>query len=75
MTRSYGRQYPDGPLEPPPGWPEGAGEFMRNMLGGQQEPGPPWTHTLVPPEPTGQDEDGNPLYPEPGPAMTLTERQ
>jgi hypothetical protein len=29
---------------------------------------------LVPPEPIGEDEDGNPLYPEPGPSMTLTER-
>lgn len=37
------------------------------------EPGPPWTHTLVPPEPIGEDEDGNPVYPEPGPAFTLTD--
>ena len=44
------------------------------MLGGTEpEPGPPYTHTIVPPEPIGEDEDGNPLYPEPGPAFTLTE--
>ena len=52
-------------------WPA-LGEVMHNILGGSEpEPGPPWTHTIVPPEPIG--EDGNPLYPEPGPAMTLTE--
>ena len=49
---------------------------MHNILGGTEPPpGPPYVHTLVPPEPIGEDADGNPLYPEPGPAMTLTERQ
>ena len=28
-------------------------------------------HTFWPPEPVGEDEDGNPVYPEPGPAFTL----
>ena len=55
-------------------WPDSAGAFLHNMLGGTEpEPGPPYTHTIVPPEPIGEDEDGNPLYPEPGPAMTLTD--
>jgi hypothetical protein len=52
------------------------GEVLHNMLGGgDPEPGPPWTHTIVPPEPIGWDEDGNPVYPEPGdvPAFTITE--
>ena len=49
------------------GWPEVAGEFPASMLGGDPEPGPPYTHTLVPPEPIGEDEDGNLIYPEPGP--------
>ena len=57
-----------------PMWPDSAGAFLHNMLGGTEpEPGPPYTHTLVPPEPIGEDEDGNLLYPEPGPAFTLTE--
>ena len=71
---SVGRQYPDGPLEAPPDWPDGAGRFLHNLLNPASAPGPPWTHTIVPPEPIGWDEDGNPLYPEPGPAVTLTER-
>ena len=54
-------------------WPA-LGEVMHSILGGSdREPGPPYTHTIVPPEPIGEDEDGNLLYPEPGPAMTLTE--
>jgi len=52
-------------------WPEGAGEFLNDLLNPASAPGPPWTHTIVPPEPIGWDADGNPLYPEPGPAATL----
>lgn len=53
---------------------EAMGEVMHNILGGASPaPGPPYTHTLVPPEPIGEDEDGNPIYPPPGPAYTLTE--
>ena len=103
---SQGRQHPDGPLEPPPGWfADGAdfaaglaagvqqspsreleqafagiyrnliaaGEFMTALLGAPEQPGPPYVHTFVPPEPIGQDEDGNDIYPPPGPAWTLTE--
>lgn len=40
--------------------------------GASSEPGPPYTHTIVPPEPIGEDEAGNPIYPEPAPAYTLT---
>lgn len=47
---SRGRQYPSGPLEPPPGWPEAAAAFLADMLGGAPEPGPPYTHTLVLPD-------------------------
>ena len=36
--------------EPVIAFPEDAGEFLGNMLCGDPEPGPPWTHTLVPPE-------------------------
>jgi len=58
------------PAEVPPG----AGHFLHNLLNPPSMPGPPYTHTIVPPEPIGWDDDGNPLYPEPGPGMTLTER-
>lgn len=54
-------------------WPEAVGGFLHNMLGGEPETGPPYTHTFVAPEPIGEDEDGNPVYPEPGPAFTLTD--
>jgi hypothetical protein len=57
--------------------PDGAGEFLHNILGGSEpEPGPPYTHTIVPPEPAGWDEDGNPVdpEPEPGPAFTVSDR-
>ena len=54
-------------------WPA-LGEVMHSILGGSdREPGPPYTHTIVPPEPIGEDEDGNLLYPEPGPAFTLAD--
>ena len=53
-------------------WPA-LGEIMHNILGGTPEPGPPYTHTIVPPEPLYWDDFGSPVYPEPGPAMTLTE--
>jgi hypothetical protein len=33
-------------------WPDSAGEFVHNMLGGSDPaPGPPYVHTIVPPEP------------------------
>jgi hypothetical protein len=54
-------------------WPDGAGEFLHNLLSPVSTPGPPYTHTLVPPGPIGWDEDGNPLYPEPGPAFTVSD--
>ena len=34
----------------------------------------PYVHTFAPQEPAGEDGDGNPVYPEPGPSFTLTER-
>ena len=54
-------------------WPEGAGEFLHNLLNPASAPGRAWTHTIVPPEPLYWDDFGTPVYPEPGPAMTLTE--
>lgn len=48
------------------------GAFMAALLGPPPEPGPPYVHVFAPPEPIGQDEDGNDIYPEPGPALTLT---
>jgi hypothetical protein len=53
-------------------WPDGAGGFLHNLLSPVTPPGPPYTHTIVPPGPAGWDEDGTPIYPEPGPAYTLT---
>jgi len=60
---------PDLPL-----WPDSAGHFLHNLLNPEPQPGAPYTHTIVPPEPIGEDEDGNPVYPEPGPAHTLDRR-
>ena len=54
-------------------WQDGAGSFLHGLLHPEPKPGPPFTHTIVQPEPIGEDEDGNPLYPEPGPAMTLAD--
>jgi hypothetical protein len=86
MSETIGRQYPDGPLEAPAGWalpddwpecslnfwPEAAGAFLASLYGDPEpEPGPPYVHTIVPPEPIGEDEDGNLIYLEPGPAFTL----
>ena len=64
-----GREYAD----PEPAAWAALGEVMHRVLNPEPSPGPPYTHTLVHEEPIGWDEDGNPLYPEPGPAMTLTE--
>jgi hypothetical protein len=69
---------PGGKVVVRDGWPyfdpaplDGAGAFLKNMLGGPPEPGPPYTHTLAAPEPTGEDEDGNDIYPPPDPSHTL----
>ena len=55
-------------------WPDGAGEFMFSLFGDPAVTagGPPYVHTLKPVEPVGYDDDGNPIYPEPGPTHTLT---
>ena len=52
-------------------WPGSAGHFLHNLLNPAMQPGPPYTHTIVPPEPLYWDEFGTPVYPEPGPAMTI----
>ena len=70
LMTSRGRQYPDGPLEAPPGsiwgrlpadsaWTEAAGEFMHRMLNPEPEPGPPYVHTLVLAEPEYDEDDGS----------------
>jgi hypothetical protein len=56
----------------PAGSHAAVGEFLHNLLEPVSWPGPPWTHTIVPPEPAGWDKDGNPVYPEPGPAFTVS---
>lgn len=49
------------------------GQFLHNMLGGPEPaPGPPYTHTLVPPEPEYDDAGNEVWQPEP-PTYTLTE--
>jgi hypothetical protein len=58
---------------PPAGSHAAAGEFLHNLLSPVSQPGPPWTHVLLPPEPIGWGEDDNPIYPEPGPTHTLTD--
>lgn len=52
--------------------PPAMGTFLHGLLNPEPSPGPPWTHTMLPPEPTGEDEDEYPVYPEPGPAFTFT---
>ena len=66
-SRDCGRQ---GVAQPP------GLEFPGNYLGPAflPEPSPPYVHTFKSPEPVGWDDDGNPLYPEPGPSYTLTKR-
>src|ERR1700677_713962 len=79
-----GRQYPDGPLEAPPGWallddwpecslsfwPEAAWAFLFGDP--EPSPGPPYTHTFVPPQQAVFTASGKLLYrpPPPGPAWT-----
>jgi hypothetical protein len=54
--------------------PAGTGEILHNILsGGDPKPGPPWTHTIVPAGPIGELEAGTPVYPEPGPAFTVSD--
>lgn len=72
----HGRQYPDGPLPaeiPNVTVTRELGHFLSNLLNPASQPGPPYTHTIVPPEPLYWDDFGTPVYPEPGPAYTLTE--
>lgn len=88
-TQSTGRQYPDGPLEAPPGWvlpedwpenslnfwPEAAGAFLASLLA-EPAPGPPYTHTIVPPQEAVFTWSGKLLYRPPDhPAFTMTERR
>lgn len=89
---TWGRQYPDGPLEPPPGWfsdenlrkrasvaadvsgwAAGAfGEVMRALLNPEPEPGPPYVHTLAPPQQPVFSRSGKLVYRPPShPAYTL----
>jgi len=60
--RSRGRQYETDMVQPE----EGA--FLWAFLARPDQAGPPFTHTLVLPEP---DEEG--YWPEPGPAYTMTD--
>lgn len=68
-----GRSYPDL-AETEERVLQALGHALRNLLSPEPAPGPPYTHTLVSPEPIGEDEDGNPVYPPPGPTHTLTEQ-
>lgn len=52
--------------------PAAVGHFLSAMLTPPEADGPPFTHTLQPPEPE-EDEAGNLIWPEPGPSYTLTE--
>ena len=57
--------------EPSAAWPDSAGHFLHNLLNPASQPGLPYTHTIVPPEPLYWDDFGTPVYPEPGPAVTI----
>lgn len=67
-----GRSYPDPAEAEDRAW-QALGQLMHNLLNPEPPPGPPYTHTIVPPQPIGEDEDGNDIYPEPGPAYTVRE--
>lgn len=70
-----GRSYPDPAEAEDRAW-QALGQLMHNPLNPEPpepSPGPPYVHTFAPPEPIGEDEDGNDIHPEPGPAFTLTE--
>jgi hypothetical protein len=67
-----GRSYPDPAEAEEWAW-QALGQVMHSLLNPEPAPGPPYVHTLVPPEPIGEDEDGNPVYQPPGPVCTLTE--
>lgn len=54
-----------------PLFPDGIGEVLHAVLGPESEPGPPYVHTLDPPEPE-YDEDGNPYWPL-EPSFTITD--
>lgn len=49
------------------------GPFLHGFFDPEPDPGPPYVHTFTSPEPIGEDEEGDPIYPPPGPAYTLTE--
>jgi hypothetical protein len=67
-----GRSYPD-PAEAAYALAADAmGHFLAGLLAPVSEPGPPYTHTLVPPEPE-YDDEGNEVWREPDPAFTLTD--
>lgn len=60
----------DGPL-----FPDGIGAVLHAILNPQPQPqpGPPYVHTLEPPEPE-YDEGGNPYWPL-EPSFTITRRE
>lgn len=54
-----------------PLFPDSIGEVLHAILNPQPQPGPPYVHTIEPPEPE-YDEDGNPYWPL-EPSFTITE--
>ena len=56
------RQAMDGPLPEGPLAPDGIGEVLHAILNPQPQPGPPYVHTIRPPEPE-YDENGDPYWP------------
>lgn len=58
---------PDAPL-----FPAAMGEVLHAILHPKPQPGPPYVHTIRPPEPIGYDEQGRPIW-EPEPAFTITD--
>lgn len=60
----------DGALAGPV-YPEAMGAVLGKLFAAEPTPGPPWVHTLEPPEPE-YDENGNPYWPL-EPSFTITE--
>lgn len=54
-----------------PFYPEAMGALLGKLFGTEPQPGPPWVHTIEPPEPE-YDEDGNPYWPL-EPSFTITD--
>lgn len=63
MSDDYASLFEASPDVPAvPLFPDAVGAVLHAMLNAEPEPGPPYMHTVKPPEPAGYDEDGRPIW-------------